>query len=74
MLPEPDYRGPDMELIGDGSFEIGRHVRSNICYLSWLMHLIRSKTVTNLISYPKRPFLCARYISELPSNNISTMD
>ena len=32
----------------DGYLEIGGHVRSNICYLICLRHLIRSRAVTKL--------------------------
>ena len=41
-------------LMLDGISEIGVHERSNICNLIWLIHLIRSRSVTNLI-FPKRP-------------------
>ena len=42
-----------MVLILDGNLEIGVHcsvhVRSNLCHLICLRHLIRSRAVTNLI-------------------------
>ena len=45
-----------MVLILDGNSEIGAHIRRNICYLICLMHLIRSKAVTNQFFPPKRFF------------------
>ena len=41
-----------MVLILDGNSEIGAHVRSNLCYLSCLKHLIRSRIDTNRIFSP----------------------
>ena len=38
-----------MVLILDGSLEIDAHVRSNLCYLIYLKHLIRSRGITNWI-------------------------
>ena len=60
-----------MVLILDGNSEIGAHVWSNLCYLICLRHLIRSKTVTNLI-FPIFLHACAT-CSKLPSD-ISNMD
>ena len=59
-----------MVLILDGNLETGAQIRSNVCYLICLRHLIRSRAVTNRVYLtPKEPiFLC----SELPSD-ISTM-
>ena len=54
----------------DGKSEIGaHHVRSNLCYLICLRHLIRSRAVTDLFSPKRSIFLhaCATR-SELPSN------
>ena len=58
----------------DGNLEIGAQVRSNLCDLIFLTHLIRSRADTNRIFSPKRPIFlnaCAT-CSELPTN-ISTM-
>ena len=56
-----------MELILDGNSEIGAHVRSNLCYLIFLRHLLRSRTVT--IVSEKTTFLYAGATCfELPSN------
>ena len=52
-----------MALILDGNSEIGSHVRSNLCYLICLRHLIISGAVTN-----RTYGICPK----LPSN-ISTM-
>ena len=38
-------------LILVGNSEIGAHVRSHLCYLISLKHLIRSEKVTNLILF-----------------------
>ena len=41
----------------DGNSEIGAQVRTNLCYLMCLLHLIRSSAVTNWIFFsPKIPF------------------
>ena len=52
-----------MVIILDSNLEIGAHVWSNLCYLIYLRHLIRSRGVTFWIFFS----------SELPSNS-STMD
>ena len=65
-----------MVLTSCGNSEIGAHVKNNICCLIFLMHLIRSRAVTNRIFFsPIRPIFlhaCTK-CSELPSY-ISTMD
>ena len=43
-----------MVLILDGKSEIGAHVRSNLCYLSCLRHLIRSRAVINHIFFLRK--------------------
>ena len=40
-----------MALILDGNPEISVHMRSNLCYLICLRHLIRSRAVTNRIFF-----------------------
>ena len=58
----------------DGNSEKGAHVRSILCTLICLRHLIRSRAVTDPFFSPKRPnflHVCTT-CSELPSN-ISTM-
>ena len=49
--PLPPGVGPvcTMVLISDGNSERGEHVRSNFCFLICLRHLIRPKSVANLI-------------------------
>ena len=59
----------NMVLMLDGNSEIRAQVRNNLCYLICLMHLIRSRAVTDLILF----FLlhmCATF-SELLSNIIT---
>ena len=58
-----------MVLILDGNSETGAYVRSNLCYLSCLSHLIRSRAIENDFFPSKTYFLqaCAK-CSELPSN------
>ena len=41
--------GKRMVLILDGSPEFGARVRRNICYLTYLRHLIRSGAITNFL-------------------------
>ena len=41
----------------DGNSEIGAHVRSNVCYLICLRHVIRSKAVTNVGIYIPMVFI-----------------
>ena len=41
----------------DGNLEIGAHVRSNLCYLTCLRHLIRSKAVTNRKKFIQKDLL-----------------
>ena len=60
-----------MVLILDGNFELAAHVRSNLCYLICLRHLIRSKAVKNRIVFLRKK-LHAYECTEVPSN-ISTM-
>ena len=43
------FSGGHIELILDGNSEIGAHVRSILCYLIYLRHLIRSRKVTHRI-------------------------
>ena len=51
-LPEAGQpRVQTMVLMLDGSSEIGKHRRSNLCYLICLRHLIRSRAVTNSMSF-----------------------
>ena len=40
----------------DGNSEIVAHVRSNICYLIYLGHLIGSKEVTTQISFSEKTY------------------
>ena len=63
-----------MALIIHGSSELGAHVRSNLCYLICLGHLIKSRAFKNRIFSLKRPifFHACATCSELPFNN-STM-
>ena len=46
---------PAMVLILDGNSEMGAHVRRNLCYLMCLMHLIRLRADTILISFFRSP-------------------
>ena len=39
--------GSTMMLTSDGNLEIGAYVRSDVCYLICVRHLIRSRLVTN---------------------------
>ena len=62
-----------MVLILEGNSEIGAQVRSNPYYFIYIRHSIRSRTVTNRVSFPKRPIFphaCAT-CSELPSNMLT---
>ena len=43
--------GDIMVLISDGNSEIDAHVRSNLCYVICLRHLINSRVVTNRITF-----------------------
>ena len=64
-----------MVLILDGNSEIGSHVRSNLCCLICLRHLIRSRTLTNRIFFSQKITICFHACAtcyELPSN-ISNM-
>ena len=63
-----------MVLISDGSSEPGMHVRSNLCYLICLRHLIKLRTITNRIFSEKTNFFhaCAT-CSELPSDISATI-
>ena len=38
--------GTSMVLILDGNLDKGAHVSNNLCYLTWLRHLIRPRAVT----------------------------
>ena len=51
-----------MVLILDGNSEIGAQVRSNLCYLICLKHLIRNKAVSNRVIFSEKTYvpLCAR--------------
>ena len=40
-----------MVFISDGNEELGLHARSNLCYLIFLRHSIRSRAGTNLIFF-----------------------
>ena len=65
-----------MVLILDGHSDIGARVRSNLCYLICLGHLVRSRAFTNLFFLLRKDivFLHACAIcSELPSNMSTTM-
>ena len=64
-----------MVLILDGNCEIGAHVRSNLCYLTYLRTLISSRVGTNRIFLSEKTYIpsCVRTCSVLPSNK-STMD
>ena len=46
----------------DGNKEIGMNIRSNLCYLICLRHLIRSRAVTNRIFFLQKALtlLCVR--------------
>ena len=59
-----------MLLILDGNSDIGAHVRSNLCYMIFVRHFIRSRAIINAIFfYLNHFFLHARAIcSELPSD------
>ena len=48
----------------DGNSEIGAHVRSNLCYLICLRHLIRSRAVTNRISISEKTYF-ALYVRNM---------
>ena len=67
--------GTSMVLILDGNLDKGAHVSNNLCYLTWLRHLIRPRAVTNRIFFCRKipVFIhsCATCF-ELPSN-LSTM-
>ena len=45
-----------------GNSEIGAHIMSNLCYLTWLSHLIRSRAVTYLLFFPEKTYFpsCVR--------------
>ena len=60
-----------MVLILDGNLEIGAHVRSNLCYLNFLRHLLRVIAVTNIILFTKNTYFpsCVRNMFCLPSNS-----
>ena len=61
-----------MVIILDGNLVVGAHVRRDLCYLTCLRHLFKSKGVKNRISFStEKTYFPATY-SELPSN-ISTM-
>ena len=55
---------------------IGAHVRSNLCYWIWLMHLVRSRAVNSLICFLSRKtyfhHACATP-SELPYTRLYTV-
>ena len=56
-------------LILDGNSEIGAHVRSNLCHLIWIRHLISSGVVLKgYFFYPKILFFFHAYATcyELP--------
>ena len=63
-----------MVLIFDGNSEIGAFVRSDLCYMNCLRHLIRSRAVTSRIFFFKMPTFshACSSCSTLPSI-ISTM-
>ena len=46
----------------DGNSEIGEHVRSILCYLNCIRHLIRSRAVKNRVFFLKNTYfpLCVR--------------
>ena len=46
-----------MVFIYDGNSEIGAQVRSNLCYLIYLRHLMRSRGVTNRFFFSHKNFL-----------------
>ena len=46
-----------MVLILDGDSETGVHVMSDICYLTFLMHQIRSRAFTNRCFLTKKTFM-----------------
>ena len=63
-----------MLFIFHGSSEIGARVRSTLCYLTYLRHLIGSKALTNQIFFSKIPiFFMLSNCSELPSNTGNTI-
>ena len=68
LLPQTGCQFTRVVPILDGNSEIGAHLRSNLCKLICLTHLIKSRAVTN------RNYLrsCVLTCSELPSN-LSTM-
>ena len=55
-------------LILDGNSEIDVHLRSNLCYLICLMHLIRARALNNRIFFSEKTLY-----SELPSNISTTV-
>ena len=65
-----------MVLIIDGNSEIGAHIKSKLCYLICIRHLIRPRTVSyRNFSFPVRPiFLNACAICPELVSNIRTMD
>ena len=54
-----------MVLILDGRSEMGAHVRSNLCNLICVRHLVRSGAVKNLIFFSENTYflLCGRNLS-----------
>ena len=69
--------GVTMVLILDGNSDIGVHVRSNLCYLTCLRQLNRSRAVTNRILFLLRKtyisFLRVQHVLSYHITNISTM-
>ena len=53
LLGLVDPTGPLMVFILDGNSEIGAYGRSNLCYLTFQRHSIKSRAV--IFFYPKRP-------------------
>ena len=75
LLPIPHTRGEPWYLYQMVTLtQLGSCIRSNLCYLICYGHLIRSRAVTNRISFQKRPIFVHAFAtcSELPSNQ-STM-
>ena len=63
-----------MALILESNSDIGAHISSNLCYLIWLRHSIKSMAVTNRMCFSENAYFhSSATCSELPSN-ISTMN
>ena len=59
--------------IFDGNLEISSHVRSNLCYLIHLRHLIRSRAVRFRIFYSRKDMFSFMQAQHFLSYHLSTM-